>query len=229
MRRLHVHAILLGIVMFVAAGLTLALTPTKHLGEERKIDLEALVPERFGEWTMDPGVVALIVSPDAQAIIDKIYSQTLARTYVNSRGERIMLSIAYGGDQSDSMQVHRPEVCYAGQGFQIVDSAVGYMSTNHGDLPVKRLLAKKGARNEPITYWITVGDQATHTGLAQKLVQLRYGLTGTVPDGMLVRVSTISADQEHAYRLQDAFVKDMLGALPQADRARLAGVFGARS
>ena len=34
------------------------------------------------------------------ALISKIYNQTLTRTYVNLRNERIMLSIAYGGDRA---------------------------------------------------------------------------------------------------------------------------------
>jgi len=213
--------------MLAAAGLALALTPVKRMGDQRKINLETMVPAKFGDWSIDPTIVPVMVSPDAQAVIDKIYNQTLARTYVNARGERVMLSIAYGGDQSDAMQVHRPEVCYSGQGFQILRGVVGYMATTYGELPVKRLFAKKGGRNEPITYWVTVGDRATHVGIKQKLAQLRYGLTGTVPDGMLVRVSSIASDDAVAYRLQDAFVKDMLSALSDADRVRVIGAFGA--
>ena len=136
-----------------------------------------------------------------------------------------MLSIAYGGDQSDTMQVHRPEICYTAQGFQILKEAVGQMGTQYGTLPVKRLLARAGSRNEPITYWVTVGDKAAHVGLEQKIAQLRYGLTGKIPDGMLVRVSTIGADEAHAYRTQDAFVKDMLQSLDGSGRKRVAGVF----
>jgi hypothetical protein len=50
-----------------------------------------------------------------------------------------------------------------------------------------------------------------------------YGLSGRIPDGMLVRVSTIGADEAGAYRVQDRFVKQMLGALKPGDRSRLLG------
>ena len=135
-----------------------------------------------------------------------------------------MLSIAYGADQlGESMQVHRPEFCYSSQGFQITKNAVSQMSTSEGIVPVRRLIAQAGSRTEPITYWITVGEQAALPGLSRKLAQLRYGLTGTVPDGMLIRVSSIGIDEENQYTLQDRFVRDLLGALSPDKRITLLG------
>ena len=107
--------------MLAAAGLALALTPRLKLADQGPtISLEAMIPKQFGEWKLEGTIASLIVSPDVQALLDKIYNQTLSRTYINPKGERIMLSIAYGGDQSDTMAVHKPEVCYPAQGFQIL-------------------------------------------------------------------------------------------------------------
>lgn len=78
-------------------------------------------------------------------------------------------------------------------------------------------------RNEPITYWITVGDQLTRGGFAQKLQMLAYGLSGKIPDGMLVRVSSLTTDASAAYQLQDGFSAAMLAALTPQSRARLLG------
>jgi hypothetical protein len=50
-----------------------------------------------------------------------------------------------------------------------------------------------------------------------------YGLSGQIPDGMLVRVSTIDANDAGAYRVQDRFVNQMLDALKPHDRVRLMG------
>ena len=140
-------------------------------------------------------------------------------------GTRVMLSIAYGGDQSDGMSAHRPEVCYSSQGFDVIRTLVEQMRTQYGAMPVKRLVAKKGWRREPITYWIVVGEQIAVDGLGQKLAQLRYGLTGTIPDGMLVRVSTIGSDDAAAFEVQNAFLAEMLAAVEQPVRRRLAGAF----
>jgi EpsI family protein len=156
-------------------------------------------------------------------MIEKLYDQTLSRTYVNPRGERVMLSIAYGGDQSKTLQLHLPEVCYVAQGFQMMKTGDGELGTRYGALPVKRLVARQNERNEPITYWITIGDKAVLSGIQQKLQRLAYGLSGKIPDGMLVRVSTIQASEADAWRLQDRFVTEMLDALAPRDRARLLG------
>jgi EpsI family protein len=190
------------------------------------VNLEQMIPDQFGEWHKEHGELEQIVNPENKMLLAKIYNQTLTRAYLDNHGTRIMLSIAYGGDQNDEMKIHRPEVCYAAQGFQVMKEQTDTVFTEFGSIPIKRLLAVQGGRNEPITYWIRVGDKAVvPKGLQQKLAQLRYGLTGKVPDGMLVRVSSISADEKDAYRTQDDFIKAMLAAMNKEDRARLAGSF----
>lgn len=220
--RMHIAAL----AMLLAAGLAVVMKPTQRIADAApRIDLESMIPARFGDWRIDPTIVPITVAPDVQAKLDKIYNQTLSRTYVNGSGQRIMLSIAYGGDQSgESTQVHRPEFCYTSQGFNVVRSAVAEMATRFGSLSVRRLVAVQGRRNEPITYWITVGDRATLPGIGRKLSQLTYGLTGKVPDGMLVRVSSIEADAGRAYALQESFVQDLLASVDPATRVRLVGV-----
>jgi len=220
-------SLLLAALMVSSAAVTQALTPTARMADAQgRFSLEQMVPRSFGEWQVDPRMMPLQVDPATQAKLDRIYSQTLGRTYVNRNGERIMLSIAYGGDQGDNMGVHKPEVCYTAQGFTVGDGQKGAIGMGLGVLPVKRLFAVAGARQEPITYWITVGRKATMPGVEQRLQELRYGLSGTVPDGMLVRVSSIGADTEAAYALHDQFVRSLLAALDRPARERLVGVFG---
>jgi len=205
-----------------------ALRPTTHLADTRpKVDLESIFPKKFGEWTLDDHMPVQLVSPDTQAVLDRIYNQTLSRTYFNRRGERIMLSVAYGGDQSDATRAHRPEVCYPAQGFQIVSSADGVLQTPTHPMRVRRLVAKAGARNEPISYWIVVGDRITLSGTEQKLAQLGYSAHGVIPDGMLVRVSSIDLDATRAYRVQEAFISEMSLAIPKQYRAQVIGSTGA--
>ena len=220
-------SLVLAALMLCSAAVTRALTPTARMADAQgRFSLEQMVPRAFGEWQVDARVMPLQVDAATQARLDKIYSQTLGRTYVNRNGERIMLSIAYGGDQGDNMGVHKPEVCYTAQGFTVRDGEKSSLDTGIGLLPVKRLFAVAGARQEPITYWITVGRKATMPGVDQRLQELRYGLSGTVPDGMLVRVSSIGADTGPAYALQDQFVRALLAALEPRARERLVGVFG---
>ncbi len=215
---------LIGLVMLLAAGLSLALTPRERAADHRPaIDLEAMIPKHFGDWQMEDRLDRLMVNPEVQAKIDRIYNQTITRTYVNSHNERIMLSIAYGSEQSDSMAVHRPEYCYPAQGFQILKNEKDIFSTGEGKIPVKRLLAKQGARVEPITYWTTIGDTVAIKGLQWKIYQIKYGLTGEIPDGLLYRISSIQPDESAAYRMQDDFSRSLLGALSQEGKVRIIG------
>lgn len=216
-------------MMLAAAILAVLLQPHKRMADERPpLELARAIPASFGEWRIDTGMAPISVSPDVQARLNELYTQTLERSYVNGRQQRVMLSIAYGADQSsEGNQVHRPEFCYAAQGFHLRSNIIGNLVTQYGSLPVRRLLAVQGNRNEPITYWVTIGDKATLPGLSRKLNQLAYGLTGTVPDGMLVRVSSIDPDSSTAYALQEQFIRDMLLGMSPPDRARVAGKFGA--
>ena len=228
MRASLIRSIVISCLMASAAALAYTAKPNVKIADlGPKVNLETMIPSAFGDWKIDTTVVPLLPDPAAQALINKIYNQTLARTYINAHGDRIMLSVAYGGDQSDSMRVHRPEVCYAAQGFQILRQSLGDLPTKYGSLPVKRLLAQLGGRLEPITYWVTVGEKATYSDVRQKLVQLSFGLRGQIPDGMLIRVSSIDRDESRAYGQQKAFITEMLDSMKAEDRARLGGAGGA--
>ena len=133
-----------------------------------------------------------------------------------------MLSIASGGNMSESMKVHRPEVCYAAQGFQVQDIEIVKINTGYGLITGRRLLAKMYARFEPITYWIVVGNTASLNSLMWKLEQIKYALTGVVADGLLFRVSSLG-EKDNAFALQQEFVKVLLKSISSESRKRLIG------
>ena len=224
MKRRSLASFVLGVAMAATSALTVALTPSpKAVQAQAAFSLDAMIPARFGSWRIDPHIVPLTPNPEQQGVLEKIYDQTLSRTYVDGAGRRVMLSIAYGGDQSKALQLHLPEVCYVAQGFQIVGEGSGRLASPYGVLPVQRLVARQQQRNEPITYWITIGEHATRSGIEQKLRRLAYGLSGEIPDGMLVRVSSITNDEPTAWRVQERFIAELLAALDGAGRARLIG------
>jgi len=182
-----------------------------------------MIPETIGVWKIDPDIVPLQLSPEMQKGLSELYSEVLVRTYVNPSGEHVMLSVAYGGDQSGNLALHKPEHCYGAQGFEISNVNSLPYHFDQSVFPVTRLLAVQGRRSEPITYWTTVGDKVVRDGLEQKLQKLRYAMTGKIPDGILVRVSTLDNDMNNAYRLQDSFIQSMLAAMKTADRKKIIG------
>lgn len=216
--------IMIGLSMLAAVGLSYALTPQAKIADQGpKMDLETMIPKQFGTWKLDETIVPLQVNPELQAALDKVYNQTLTRTYVNLKGERIMLSIAYGADQGDNVQIHLPEGCYKGQGFAVGDKTESAMQTLFGQIPVSQLVATMGPRNEPITYWVVVGGEVARSNWEMKKAKLKHALKGEIADGILIRVSSITPDTDRGYELQREFSESMLAAMPADYRSRLIG------
>ncbi|AOY01888.1 exosortase-associated protein EpsI, B-type [Jeongeupia sp. USM3] len=221
------QAWLMAVLMIVASIAAAELRPTQLLRTLPKQWLEQAVPARFGDWQLDTSIVPVAPDPTVQAAVDRIYTDVLSRTYVNNRGERMMLLIAYGQQQNDSLRVHQPEGCYGGQGFVVGPSLFGEVDVAGRTLPVRRLVATLGLRVEPITYWMTVGNELVLTGWDAKRAQLKSGLLGQLPDGLLFRVSSIDGNADAAYRAQQGFLDQLLQATPAPARAILTGQGGA--
>ncbi len=220
------HLVLMAL-MLASAAMAAVLRPSGSLADERApIDLEAMVPERFGEWRALTDVPVQIVDPEMQQTLDAIYTQVLTRTYAHSSGYRIMLSIAYGKAQTDNLQLHLPEVCYPAQGFKLERIEKVPLTLGVDTITARRMQTHLGQRFEPVTYWTVVGDHVTAGGLDKKLTELRYGLRGRIPDGMLVRVSSIDRDTGKAHRLQAEFADALVGAIEPATRSRFSGLPG---
>jgi EpsI family protein len=190
----------------------------------KTLSLETMVPRAFGEWTELPAQSGLVVNPETQQLLDKLYSQILSRTYVNKSGYRIMLSLAYGDDQRGGLQAHRPEVCYPAQGFTLGKVENGALPTAFGNIEVRRLSTRLGPRSEPVTYWLTVGNQVVWTAFEKRIAEIRLGLTGQIPDGLLFRISSIDADNARAFEMQRKFAADMMAAVPSDTRKQLSGL-----
>ena len=224
MNGLRWRALVVALLMLAGSAAAVLAKPTKSLADQIGIpNLEAMLPKQFGDWRVDTSLPTILPSPDVQAQLDKIYNQVLSRTYVNKSGQRIMLSVAYGGDQSDGTSAHRPEVCYPAQGFAITSNQQTSLHMGGRELQARRLMSKLGQRNEPITYWVVVGDEVVTTGIGQKLAQMRYGLRGVIADGMLVRISSIDGDMDRGHKLQEQFASDLFNNIDQAAATRLFG------
>ncbi len=217
--------IVLLILMLLSAALAAVLRPTISLADERPpIDLAAMVPSAFGDWREEVNLVGQVVNPQQQTMLDKIYSQTLSRTYINSKGYRMMLSIAYGRNQSDALSLHKPEICYPAQGFTLLTTEKDQISLMGHSMATTRLTTELGQRFEPITYWTVVGDDVVASGIHKKWTEMLYAMRNRVPDGMLVRVSSVDKNTEVAHAIQSQFVNDMVGSVSTAYRGRFAGI-----
>ena len=224
MKSTHI-AITLAVLMCCASvgGFT-ARPAAKSSDKGMSISLETAVPKVFGDWTELPERNVQVINPQTQELLDKLYSQMLSRTYVNKDGYRIMLSMAYGDDQRGGLQAHKPEVCYPAQGFKLLSVSDGALATAFGNIEVRRLITSLGARNEPVTYWLTVGAQVIHNSFDKRIAEIRLGMTGQIPDGLLFRISSIDENSVNAFAMQQKFTADMMKAVSPPIRKQLSGL-----
>jgi len=204
-------------------GAVVARPDTKAQSLRPVFSLEAMIPKQFGHWREEPQRIMQIVNPQSRTLLDELYSQVLTRTYVNAEGYRIMLSVAYGSDQRGFLRAHHPGACYLAAGFTLRRDEATKLATLFGEIPVRRLFMSKGSREEPVTYWLRVGDKVVE-GWQRRMVELSYTITGRTPDGILFRISSIDPDQGRANQLHDQFIKDLLQAISPTERKRLSGL-----
>lgn len=183
------------------------------------------IPDQFGDWVHLPERTGRVVNPVQEEELMKLYSETVAKTFIHKpTGRTVMLSIAYGRNQSTDVQIHTPEQCYPSQGFRVESRQDHDVQTPYGAIKAVRMQTSLGAqRKEPLTFFLRVGDRVARGSKERNLARLSMAMHGYLIDGMLFRVSEISNDAPTAFDLQDQFIRDLLSKLSDENRARLIG------
>ncbi|MDI1298237.1 exosortase-associated protein EpsI, B-type [Methylotenera sp.] len=207
-------SLLVAALLIIAALFAIKLTPTLHAVDTTP-DLDKIIPTAFGEWKQiaDP-FTQVSLTTGGNDLASQLYDKIVMRTYANRNGDRVMLAIAYAREQKQDIKIHRPEVCYVAQGFQLLSKKNNTINMQDAK-PIKaqRLLVSNQNRYETVSYWIRIGDDYPASGMAARLKILRDGLKGRVLDGVLVRVSTAISDPANAeatYKKQEAFLVELV-------------------
>ena len=217
------------VVFFMASCFAFAwwLTPKatwfEHIGSPQ---FEKITPKKFADWVeVDNANGGTIVDPEQQDAINNLYTQTVSRTYIQQgSGRHIMLSLAYGDNQTFSKQLHRPEACYSSQGFKIENLHEEKLQMAGKSLRVNRMTGIIGQRIEQVTYWIRIGDKViSGPPTSLNMARMGMGLKGYVADGLLFRVSEVAEDTESSYLLQNQFINEFLQTLSPAQQAMMIG------
>jgi EpsI family protein len=216
-------------VLFMATCVAFAfwLTPHatwfEHIGNPQ---FENVVPKQFGDWVEVTDVVgSAIVDPEQQDALNKLYTQTVGRTYLHKpSGRQVMLSVAYGDNQTFSKQLHRPESCYSSQGFTVENLNEEVLKTPSFPISVRRMTALRSSTLEQVTYFIRIGDKViSGPPSALNYARMGMGLKGYIADGLLFRVSEVSDDAKLSNQLNDQFINDLLKVVSPAQQAILIG------
>lgn len=228
----RIQVILASIAILCAAVLAQVLAPRELMARtSASLSLEQVIPKHFGTWTLVPEI-SPITPPDPEGYVEpdphsaRIYSQEVSRGYTDGHGNIVMLLVAYGPVQNYRLKAHFPETCYTANGFRVSDKTGAMINYRDGAAPIKmtRLIAERESRFEPISYWMRVGNDIANDVVDRQLIRLKYGLRGIVPDGALIRISTIGLPREASFKLQDQFIRDLLAAVPPSELKFFTGV-----
>lgn len=222
--RLSRRDVLFGAVCVGALASAEALRPRTQVRLMDDVPLTEMVPNRIGSWSVGEG--GDIVQPKVPgSLSDRLYADTLTRRYVDgATGNQVMLLIAYGGAQSDLLQLHRPESCYPAVGLEIQRRVNHDIALPGGaTIPAIALTAGAGGRVEDILYWTRLGEYLPRSAADQRRDRLKTAMAGLVSDGVLVRASTLRFGSEPADAILDGFLRDLVASLPARRRSGLVG------
>lgn len=203
-------------LMLAVAASTATLKPKAALPSPAP-DLEALLPEAFGEWTRI--AVSRAVLPEESALGP---GEAVAyRAYRDGAGRIVTLVAAFGPPLGDSVRLHRPESCYVAQGYTIARREIGEMAIGARRAALVRLTTEGPTQDEIVTYWLRSGpDFITAAPSAQAISFDRAAWRPR--DGALVRVSSAGSDPA-LFALQEAFLTAFAATLGPEARAILIG------
>lgn len=217
-RMLDRRALVIGGLLAATGAAAIARQP--HAGKRRveKEQLGKLIPMQFGDWAARTD--DSLVLPPADALSDRLYSGLVTRSYFAPDRPPVMLLVAYSNIQDGMLQVHRPETCYPAGGYRLsATEPVAVTDTIHANA----FAANGISRIEQVLYWTRVGQTFPRGWLDQRMAVLRANLDGLIPDGVLVRMSTLQGSLAEALPELRAFATQLVQAASPAGRQILIG------
>lgn len=216
---------LIGGLGVAALGTAEFLRPRKSIRLFSGMKLEDAVPQNFGRWREHPGGKVLAPTTPG-SLADRLYSATVSRIYypTDDSGPPVMFLAAYGGEQSDLLQLHRPESCYPAVGYRIAERRFGTVPlVGAANVPAVLLSAEGDSHLEDIVYWTRLGEAMPRTAEEQRSDRLAAAMRGVVGDGILVRASTVRWTQEPGWNYLASFLGEIIRALPAKARPGFVG------
>ncbi len=161
--------------------------------------------------------------PPADQLANALYAQLLTRIYVSDDLPAIMLLIAQSPAQDGVLQMHRPEYCYPAGGFSLSGRNRQLVEMTNGQIvPTTVFTASSPDRTEQLLYWTRVGHGLPTSWMEQRLAVAKANVMGYIPDGVLVRASTISTDAA-ALDIVIRFVRELVSTMAPRNREVLVG------
>ena len=216
--------LLLGGACVIAAVAGTALKPRHEVPLLKGAKLADVVPAAFGDWVSEDMSDPLAINGEG-TLSAKLYNELVVRQYVNEKEQvAITMLLAYGGRQSDELQLHRPEICYPAFGYDVLrNEPISLPVGGSATVPARRLLAQQDDRQESIIYWSRMGEALPQDGGQQRKARLEIAMEGIIPDGLLSRFSIVGDDPAQDWAAIGAFVAQLIAAVAPNRRNVLIG------
>ena len=198
--------------------------PRKNVSLLGSSALADVLPASFGDWRSQDVGDPLAVNGEG-TLAAELYNELVVRVYRNlTTSAEVLALFAYGRRQTDELQLHRPEVCYPAFGFELVrNEAFALRLADRADLPTRRLFAEGSSHQESILYWSRMGEHLPTSGGSQRQARLQIAMSGIIPDGLLCRFSTNTDQPAQGWSRLEAFIPDLIRAVPVQHRRVLVG------
>lgn len=222
--RLARRDVLLSSLLIGTAALSFARLPRTPIIGLADAAAKDVIPRRIGEWAEIGSPDDIVLPPEDERAVAAIYDEQVMRVYANDSSQAVMLLVAYARTQSSMLMVHRPESCYPGAGFTIVSNeAVSIPLSSKLSIEGRFLTTRRDSRVEQVLYWTRFGNETPVDWDAQRWAIAAQALQGLVPDGALVRLSTVSQDAARSLSLLREFAAEMVRAAGSKGRGLLVG------
>lgn len=216
--------LLIGFMLIGTAALSFARLPRTPVIGLTRGSAQDVIPRRVEGWTEVGSPEDIVLPPEDERKAAAIYDEQVMRAYVNGRSDSIMLLVAYARSQSSMLMVHRPESCYPGAGFTILSNeAVKIRVGSQLSVDGRFLTTKRDSRVEQVLYWTRFGNETPSDWDAQRWSIAAQALQGFVPDGALVRLSTVSQDASQSLNLLREFAAELVRTSGPEGRGLLLG------
>jgi len=172
------------------------------------------LPLQLGDWTgrQEPLDEAVVRATDTDAHVSRRYSRQNAP-------ESVWLYIAYGVRARDLM-THRPEVCYTGSGWTLIDRRSTELPLSEGTkLPCTVLQFSRGTLNKEMVvvldYYIVDGQYCSDVSQWRFKVWSGSGTVGYVAQVQITASVAPNLPAESAARIVCAFAAESASSILQ--------------
>ena len=176
------------------------------LGSNYSKELFSEFPFAIGEWKGRD----VTISQRAYEILET--RDVVLREYINQEGESIGLAIV--GSASNRGSFHPPEICYAGEGLELLNKSIESIDAKDClFIKTNKLVLKDDAGYQVAWYWFAVGNYFTHNYYLQqiRLVINELFKIGS-KQGALIRVSKRLKNHDLSAEgtFEDSHIKDFI-------------------